>query len=64
MPVTACKTSPLPEDEQLISCEKCLVSVPLSEASVVEAEEYVAYFCGLEGYDIWVHQKPPAKPIG
>lgn len=61
MSITATKPSPLPNDEQLISCEKCLASVPLSEASVVEAEEYVAYFCGLECYDIWVHQKPSIK---
>ena len=43
----------LPEDEQLVSCEVCLKSVPLSEADIVEANDYVAYFCGLDCYDIW-----------
>ena len=51
-------TSPLPDDEQLISCESCLKSAPLSEASSREAEEYVAYFCGLDCYNLWIHQKP------
>ncbi len=43
----------LPEDDQLVSCEVCLKSVPASEADIVEANDYVAYFCGLECYDIW-----------
>ncbi len=43
----------LPEDEQLVSCDICLRTIPLSEADISEAEEYVAYFCGLECYDIW-----------
>lgn len=46
----------LPEDDQLVSCEICLKSVPLSEADIVEASDYVAYFCGLECYDIWRHK--------
>jgi len=53
---TAENTSTLPEQEQLISCDTCLKSVPLSESSVSEVEEYVAYFCGLDCYDTWVHQ--------
>jgi len=47
----------LPKDEQLLSCELCLKSIPLSESEISEAEDYVAYFCGLECYDIWRHQK-------
>jgi len=46
----------LPNDAQLLSCKLCLESIPLSEAEVSEAEDYVAYFCGLECYDIWRHQ--------
>ena len=53
----ALKHSPLPDDKQLISCQTCLDSVPLSESKISEAEEYVAYFCGLECYDLWIHQK-------
>lgn len=48
----------LPNDEQLLSCELCLKSIPLSESEISEAEDYVAYFCGLECYDVWRHQKP------
>ena len=50
--------SNLPKDEQLLSCELCLKSIPLSESEISEAEDYVAYFCGLECYDIWRNQKP------
>jgi len=54
---TALKYSSLPDEEQLISCKTCLDSVPLSESQIAEAEEYVAYFCGLECYDLWIHQQ-------
>ena len=47
----------LPDDEQLVSCELCIQSVPLSESEISEAEDYIAYFCGLECYDQWRHQK-------
>ena len=53
----ALKHSPLPDDEQLISCQTCLDSVPPSESKISEVEEYVTYFCGLECYDLWIHQK-------
>lgn len=46
----------LPEDDQLINCETCIKSVPISEAHITEAEEYIAYFCGLDCYDKWSHQ--------
>jgi len=60
---TALKQTSLPDDEQLISCETCINSVPISETNIVEVEEYVAYFCGLECYDQWLHQKPPHNPV-
>jgi len=47
----------LPNDEQLLSCELCLKSIPLSESEISEAKDYIAYFCGLECYDVWRHQK-------
>ncbi len=47
----------LPDDTQVVSCEVCLRTVPLSEADIVEAEDYVAYFCGLDCYDQWRHQQ-------
>ena len=51
----------LPEDDQLVSCNLCLESVPLSESEVSEAEDYVAYFCGLECYEEWKNQKPKSS---
>lgn len=58
---TALQHSPLPDDEQLISCKTCLESVPLSESKISEAEDYVTYFCGLECYDLWIHQQQVEK---
>ncbi len=42
-----------------IPCEVCLKEIPLSEAKSEEANDYVSYFCGLECYDKWRHQKAP-----
>ena len=47
-------------DQQLVSCEICLKSIPLSESKSAEAEDYVAYFCGLECYDLWKRQQDEA----
>lgn len=52
----------LPHDDQLISCEICLKNIPLSEADSSEAEEYIAYFCGLECYDTWLHNQQQQIP--
>ncbi len=43
-------------NEELVPCEVCLTEIPLSEAKVEEASDYVAYFCGLECYDKWRHK--------
>lgn len=37
----------------IIACEICRKEVPLSEAKVPEAADYVAHFCGLECYSEW-----------
>lgn len=47
----------LPEEEQLLSCEICLQQIPLSESEISEANDYVAYFCGLDCYDVWIRQQ-------
>jgi hypothetical protein len=39
-----------------IPCDACGREVPLSEAVVREASDYVAYFCGLECYERWHSQ--------
>jgi hypothetical protein len=38
------------------SCSGCEREIPLSEAVVPEASDYVAYFCGLECYARWHSQ--------
>ena len=48
-------------DEQLVSCEVCLKSIPVAESNSVETEDYVAYFCGLECYDLWKRQQAREK---
>ncbi len=36
-----------------VSCEVCLTEIPRSEAKVVEVDDYVMNFCGLECYEKW-----------
>lgn len=36
-----------------VACAVCLKEIPQSEAGIVEAEDYVLYFCGLECYRRW-----------
>ena len=48
-------------EEDTLKCEVCLKEVPLSEAHVPEAEDYVVNFCGLECYDKWVKQADNKK---
>ena len=58
---------PEPVQVEQVACEICLKEVPLSEAIVPEATDYVAYFCGLDCYDKWKNQQaktdgPVEKP--
>ena len=41
---------------EITSCAQCGKEVPLSEAKVAEAVDYVAYFCGLQCYAKWAAQ--------
>ena len=36
-----------------VPCQVCQHDIPLSEAVVSEATDYVVYFCGLECYERW-----------
>ena len=47
-----------------VACEICLKEVPRSEATVPEATDYVAYFCGLDCYEKWKSQsgRTPGEP--
>jgi len=42
-----------PTEVEKVSCDVCRKEVPLSEAMIPEAEEYVAHFCGLDCYQQW-----------
>jgi hypothetical protein len=48
--------------EQLVSCEICLKSIPIAESNHAETEDYVAYFCGLDCYDLWRRQIASEQP--
>ena len=39
-----------------MSCNICLKEVPISEAVIPEASDYVAYYCGVDCYDVWRNQ--------
>jgi hypothetical protein len=57
---------PVPDDER-VACEVCMKEIPRSEATVAEATDYVAYFCGLDCYDKWqakgkAQGHPPVAP--
>lgn len=45
-----------PDDASPVRCPVCEREVPLSEAVVPEAGDYMAYFCGLECYARWRKQ--------
>lgn len=38
----------------LVSCQVCQHEIPLSEAVVPEAADYVAHFCSLDCYASWL----------
>ena len=47
-----------------IACAVCLKEIPLSEAIVSEARDYVAHFCSPDCYQTWHQQTgviPPEK---
>lgn len=47
-------------EPEKVFCEVCLKAVPKSAASMAEARDQIAYFCGLDCYRKWAHL-PPAK---
>jgi len=40
-------------DDEKVSCTICHKEIPLTEAVIPEAADYMAHFCGLECYDQW-----------
>jgi hypothetical protein len=60
-----CRTTAMSQIQEasgrkIVPCAQCLRDVPLSEARIFEAVDYVAYFCGLECYARWAGQ--PERP--
>ncbi len=47
-----------PLEIEMVSCDLCLKEIPVSEAQIEEATDYVVYFCGLECYAQWKKQSP------
>lgn len=43
-----------------VTCKMCMKEIPISEAIVPEATDYVAHFCGVKCYDKW--RKQPNSP--
>jgi hypothetical protein len=42
-----------PVDTENVACEICRREIPQSEAGIVEANDDVMYFCGLDCYRQW-----------
>ncbi len=42
-----------PGEGATVSCAVCLKEIPTDQASKVELEDYVRYFCGLDCYQKW-----------
>lgn len=49
-----------PFEVEKVPCDICRKEVPLSEAKISEAADYVAHFCGLECYTKWKQQSERA----
>ena len=53
-----------PSEVEKVPCDVCRKEVPLSEAKISEAADYVAHFCGLECYAKWKQQSERAAQQG
>lgn len=49
-------TSDKPVEVEQVACAICLNEVPITEATVPEATDYVMHFCGLACYEKWKNQ--------
>lgn len=53
-----------PIELEQVACEICLKEVPISEATVAEAADYVANFFGSDCYQKWQAQaSQPPGPV-
>lgn len=44
------------DDHVVVECRVCLQEVPRAGAISEEACDYVAYYCGLECYQLWLEK--------
>ena len=44
-----------------VSCEICRSEIPVSEANIAEAVDYVVHFCGVECYEEWKKEEPKTE---
>jgi hypothetical protein len=47
-----------------VACEVCLKEIPPDEAGIVEANDYVLYFCGLDCYRQWRATRDGKAAVG
>ena len=52
-------TDPSVKPEHL-ACAVCMKDIPLSEAIIPEATDYVVHFCSPDCYEKWRQQEDPA----
>lgn len=53
-----------PVEVERVLCKVCLTEIPITEAIIPEATDYVAHFCGLDCYEKWKNQsKKPDAPV-
>jgi hypothetical protein len=50
-------------DDARVLCAVCEREVPLSEAVVREATDYMAYFCGLDCFERWRMQAERSEVV-
>lgn len=50
---------------KVVSCAVCLAEVPADAVSVMDAQDYVLHFCGLDCLEAWQKQAaPPSRESG
>jgi hypothetical protein len=42
--------------DEMVPCKVCFKEIPISEAKIEEATDYVLHFCGLDCYSKWKEQ--------
>jgi hypothetical protein len=58
--MTSKQTTVAPEQ---VTCKVCMKEIPLSEAVIPEATDYVAHFCGAQCYEKWRNQQATPKNL-